>query len=295
MRHTSAEDHLHRVVACIETGLAADEPALVFAPRPNLDLPRDGLNGSGEHVTLLDAPDIARNPARIIPAARQFVAAQGTRRIRVVDEPIWAGRSDAFVREAVRHEALVNVLFADIAADVLCPYDEAGLEAAVIADACRTHPYLLEHGTLQPSPDFADPLSVLSATDELPEPPSHAETLIFGHADLSTVRDFVTDRANGISADRMQDLVLAVNEAASNTIDHTDGPGQLRTWRDDDTVIFEVSDRGRIPSVRRAGRVAPTPHEPRGRGLWIINQLCDLVELRSNSTGTVLRIHVTVQ
>ena len=88
MRHTSAEDHLHRVVACIETGLAADEPALVFAPRPNLDLLRDGLNGSGEHVTLLDAADIARNPARIIPAARQFVAAQGTRRIRVVGEPI---------------------------------------------------------------------------------------------------------------------------------------------------------------------------------------------------------------
>jgi hypothetical protein len=39
------------------------------------------------------------------------------------------------------------------------------------------------------------------------------------------------------------------------------------------------------------GRVRPTPDAQSGRGVWIANQLCDLVQIRSGRSGTVVRVH----
>jgi anti-sigma regulatory factor (Ser/Thr protein kinase) len=52
-----------------------------------------------------------------------------------------------------------------------------------------------------------------------------------------------------------------------------------------------VTDRGYItdPVV---GRRAPKPMQDRGRGLWIANQVCDLVQIRSSDRGTTVRLHV---
>jgi hypothetical protein len=33
-------------------------------------------------------------------------------------------------------------------------------------------------------------------------------------------------------------------------------------------------------------------HPGGGRGLWLTNQLCDLVQIRSGDAGTVVRAHV---
>ena len=38
--------------------------------------------------------------------------------------------------------------------------------------------------------------------------------------------------------------------------------------------------------------VAPPIEQYGGRGLWIVNQLCDLVQIRSAPSGTVVRVHV---
>jgi hypothetical protein len=37
--------------------------------------------------------------------------------------------------------------------------------------------------------------------------------------------------------------------------------------------------------------VQPTPRAESGRGVWITNQLCDLVQIRSGPSGTVVRVH----
>jgi hypothetical protein len=31
-----------------------------------------------------------------------------------------------------------------------------------------------------------------------------------------------------------------------------------------------------------------------GRGLWIVNHLCDLVQLRSSPAGNVVRLHMAI-
>jgi hypothetical protein len=64
-------------------------------------------------------------------------------------------------------------------------------------------------------------------------------------------------------------------------------------WIDRDDVVCEVRDAGRMihPML---GRVRPSIDANRGRGLWLANQLCDLVELRSFPNETVTRLHMRV-
>jgi hypothetical protein len=34
------------------------------------------------------------------------------------------------------------------------------------------------------------------------------------------------------------------------------------------------------------------PEQLHGRGLWVVNQVCDLVQIRSSNAGNVVRLHM---
>jgi MEDS: MEthanogen/methylotroph, DcmR Sensory domain/Histidine kinase-like ATPase domain len=82
-----------------------------------------------------------------------------------------------------------------------------------------------------------------------------------------------------------------INHALTNALRHGDGRCRARIWRDGQSVISEISSDTAGPDVL-AGRRRPSPDAISGRGLWLINQVCDLVELRSSDTGMTLRMHV---
>ena len=85
--------------------------------------------------------------------------------------------------------------------------------------------------------------------------------------------------------------MLAVAELAANSIRHGGGRGILRIWHDDGSVIAEIRDRGLIEDPL-AGRRAPAAEQLGGRGLWIANAVCDLVQVRSTAQGTAVRVHM---
>ena len=62
-------------------------------------------------------------------------------------------------------------------------------------------------------------------------------------------------------------------------------------WAEPGEVVCEVDDGGRITDPL-AGRSHPHPLDERGRGLWLINELCDLSQLRSGPQGTTVRVHM---
>jgi anti-sigma regulatory factor (Ser/Thr protein kinase) len=121
------------------------------------------------------------------------------------------------------------------------------------------------------------------------------ELLPYHRDDLSRVRRVTRQRAveAGVGRDRVDDIVLAVNEMVSNTLSHVGEGGTLSIWLEthQHELICEVRDGGHIADPL-AGRRQPSADELSGRGLWIANQLCDLVELRSGVEGTVVRLHV---
>ncbi len=238
-----------------------------------------------------------RNPGRIIPAVlHAFVGQHAPARVRVIGEPIWAGRSAVEYPACVQHEALINLAFADDDAIILCPYDAARLAPAVLADAESTHPIMGVGEERWPSNGYVEPQSVVSAFNRpLPQPPAPPATLIFDADELPAVRRFVTRHASraGLSATRVGDLEVAVNEVATNAVVHGGGPGTVRIWPERGSVICEVSDSGYLRDPL-AGRIPPGLDSEHGRGLLLVNYLCDLVRMYTHRAGTTMHLHMRV-
>ncbi|MCD0485195.1 sensor histidine kinase [Streptacidiphilus sp. ASG 303] len=290
------EDFLAGVGGFVREGLEAGEPVLVAVPGPRLGPLRERLGDCAAGVSFADMAELGRNPGRILAALREFADAGGAGRTRMVGEPIWASRSPAEVREATRHEALINLAFRDRPVSVLCPYDTDGLEPYVIEDALRTHPEVIRDGLPAPSAEFADPAEVCADCDTVLAEPAAAEELSYASGGLAEVRRWLDERlaATGLDRQRRGDLVLAVGEAAGNSVVHGGGRGVLRVWPQAGSVVAEVRDAGRLADLLAGRRRPGVATADGGRGLWMIHQLCDLVEVRSDDRGLTLRLHVDV-
>ena len=129
-------------------------------------------------------------------------------------------------------------------------------------------------------------------------PPASANDPVYHtyRSDLSQVRALVLRQARqaGLTEGRANDLVLAVSEVAANTLRHTRSPGILAIWHDEDEVVCEVRDEGTITDPL-VGRRKPPPGASGGHGLWLVRQVCDLVELTSDASGTTIRMHMALR
>ena len=124
-----------------------------------------------------------------------------------------------------------------------------------------------------------------------PGPPGQPAEHAITWETLSGIRALVAEHARqaGVSEQRAGDLVLATHEVATNSIRHGGGEGTLRVWHEDGMVVCEVRDRGRLDQPL-AGRARPELEDGGGWGLWLANQLCDLVQIRTLPDGNVVRL-----
>jgi anti-sigma regulatory factor (Ser/Thr protein kinase) len=120
----------------------------------------------------------------------------------------------------------------------------------------------------------------------------HAETLSYSE-DLRSVRNFIARTATrvGLAPPRITDLVLAVSELAANTLAHTQGGGEVQIWRTGKEIVCQVTDTGQITDPL-ARHHASLPERLHGKGLWLVNQVCDLVQSRTGRAGTTTRLHM---
>jgi len=94
-------------------------------------------------------------------------------------------------------------------------------------------------------------------------------------------------------ADRAADAALAVAELVANAREHGSPPVRVDAWVDGRLVI-EVHDAGGGFEARPVwGAHPPAPLGTRGRGLWIVRQLADLVEVGRGPDGALVRMELT--
>lgn len=290
------EEYLAGTVPYIREGLAAGEPVAVAVPGRNLTLIREALGADAARVLMRDMAVAGRNPGRIIPAVLlAFADAHPGRRVRLIGEPIWAGRSATEYPACAQHEALINAAFAGRAATILCPYNARLLDPAWVEDAYRTHPVVVDATGSLDSVHYGDPLTVAAAFNlPLSDPPAGAATITVDFFALPAVRRFVTGHAEraGLASERAADLTLAVNELVTNTVRHGGGTGELAVWTEGERLVCQVSDAGHL-SDPLAGRI-PVPPDALtgGRGLLLVHQLCDFVRIHSTPHGTRIRAHL---
>jgi anti-sigma regulatory factor (Ser/Thr protein kinase) len=288
-------EFLLATVPFIRHGLERGEAVLVVESPEKIALLKAQLGEDASAVHFADMGEVGSNPARIIPAWEAFVAEHGRdhRGLRGIGEPIWAGRSADELVECQRHESLLNVAFGRGRPwQLLCPYDTTALPASVIDEARRSHAYVSERQVGLPSPHFRGIEASAAVPDSpLRTPPIGTLGIAFGDHDLAHVRSFARRFALAAGLDEVgaAELVSAVNEVATNSIRHGGGRGTFLIWRDNGHVVCEVRDRGRFDSPladreRNDGTAG-------SRGLWLTNQLCDLVQIRVYPEGTIVRLH----
>lgn len=290
--YDGAEEFLASAVPYLQAGLEAGQPALVAVGPDQRWLLQAELGGDAELIRFADMREVGRNPASIIPLWAEFVDENDGLPVRGIGEPIWAARSPAALEECQRHECLLNTAFDRGSTwDLLCPYDAGSLDDEVLEQVVHSHPVVTRKGRSEPSASFVREGDTFAGT--LPPPAADPEVLDFGLAGLGEVRRRVAaagERA-GMGLTEVADLVTATSELAANSVTHGGGQGTLRLWQEDERLLAEVEDRGRIEEPL-VGRLRPDLHQEGGRGLWLANQLCDLVQIRSGAKGTTVRLHV---
>ena len=254
------------VLAFVEQGADAGEAALIALPGRRARTVRTALQAQGAQATVVDMAQLGRNPGRIMPFVRQFVS-DNDGRVRIRRRADLGGPHARGDRRGGPPRSAANLAFEGTGVPILCPYDSDALEDHVLEDAERTHPTILERGLRRESRCYKGWEDGLAAgSRQLPDFGKPQGELEFERGDLSLVRSVVrrqTERTT-LSPTRAHGLLLAANEAASNSIAHAKpSGGRLRVWQIGEGVV--VRGLRRRPDRRSVSRTCAAGGRRRGR------------------------------
>jgi anti-sigma regulatory factor (Ser/Thr protein kinase) len=288
------EDFLAGLLPFVREGLERDETVVVAEPPSRLGLLRDALGDDAGAVRFLDMTEIGGNPARIIGVWATVLEEQvaAGRQLRGVGEPAFAARRELELVECELHEQLLNHAFgAGPAWRLLCPYDELSLPRAICTGALHTHPIRSTTADRLPSDAYAEDAWRETFAAELPRPERGVLRGMYGPGDVPATRRTVAQyaRSCGLPPEQVEVLELAASELATNSIRHGGGTGTVTMWTEAEAVVVEFSDTGHLADPL-TGRLAPAVDSVGGRGLYLVHQLCDLVQVRSSPRATTVRV-----
>jgi transcriptional regulator with XRE-family HTH domain len=139
-------------------GIERSEAPLAMTTSRNIELLRERLGDDASRVEFVESSDWLSSPANAFEEFSSYADAKlegGSAWVRILAEPIWAGRSDTQLRLWTRFESLVNVLFASSPVTFVCPYDKRSVPAEIVRQAHVTHPDMLSDAGISESPDYA--------------------------------------------------------------------------------------------------------------------------------------------
>ncbi|WP_141566320.1 ATP-binding protein [Pseudonocardia sp. N23] len=279
----------------LRSAIDAAGPVVVVLDRPERDAVHAELGAAADDVEFLDPADVYRVPAFTVAvrwarlARRTAPGGYATVVAQHVDAPVGDGPG-----YWARLDAALDIALPGLPVEVLCPFPDT-VEERLLRSA--THRTLLSSGHSVRSDGYRMPLDVVAEFPPPPPPelgpPTHIQE--FALDGLAVLRRAVATLSTGagLSTERVADFVLAVNEIASNSVEHGPGSGTLRLWSLDGQVVAEVRDAGRM-QVPFPGLVAPSPTGARGRGLWLASELSDVLQVWSDGSGTVIRVTMTL-
>ena len=306
--HGSHADLLDQLVPLAEAALARDEP-LVTALQPETERALADRIGDRTRHWMTDDDGVVRLRRPDTPdggPSGQTIAARWALELRALTST--AGRPVTVLSEHAsaldgadgrfwtEFDAALNVALADLPVRITCFYPELPLYLEVVEGAQRNHPFLRADGELRHNPGHHDPRAVLAERPAAPPPllgPPDVR-LPFSAWQLHEVRSAVEQALDGCGyeRERVEDVVLAVNELATNAVEHGTPEAQLSLWTGPRGLLCEIDDGGTLRDPL-PGLQAPHPAEPRGRGVWIARQLCDSLHVWTDGRGTHVRVLAT--
>jgi hypothetical protein len=289
-----ANDFTRTMVPFLEEGLAAGEPTMVAVVPEHIGWLRDAMGASAKRIDFVDMQELGSNPARIIPAWQRFLDDHAGKHkpVRGIGEPIWPGRRPEELVECQLHEALLNVAVdPELPFWLVCPYDAEQLSADVVDEAYRSHPVIVEADGYHGSAAYAGRAHVDSLFEAgLSDSVGSVQSVTYTRSDVRRLRGYLRLELHvaGLAADAVEDLTDVVLRLVVSSLHRGSEDGTVKVWSSRDAVVCEVADGSRTHDLL-AGRRAPSEEDH--DALWLANQTCDLVQLRSTLTGTAVRLH----
>jgi anti-sigma regulatory factor (Ser/Thr protein kinase) len=296
--YRTQREYLDSLLPFICEAVNADQAVLVAVPAPNLTVLADGLGPLAADVVLTDMTEVGRNPSRILgEVLSRFVDKHQGEPVRIIDEPMWPSRSELEYPACVQHEVLLNRAFTGRDVTVICPYPVAQLDPEVIADARRTHPLLWQDGAFEHDNAAYAPEAMLARYNQ---PLASDATAVRYTArklgDLGGARAFANTYAQwfGLSTDQAADLQLIASELATASLAQAGRTCRLALWRTDGHVVCEARDDGH-PDDPLAGRRPYGSDSDRGRGLYVVNAVADLVRTHTTADETTIHAYLRLK
>jgi anti-sigma regulatory factor (Ser/Thr protein kinase) len=292
--HRGEVEFLDGVLGFVREGLADGDLVVVAEPPERAALLRTVLGDDAAEVQFLDPAQDGGRPGRLLAswAAALEEARLLGRGLRGVGEPDRETCRPEVLDELHLHELLVGRAFgAGPSWRLLCPYDTGRLPTPVIDRALQSHREWSSPAARGRTGSDVDEALAEALAAPLRAPSAPVLRGRFGRADLPAVRHTVASWARrcGLAEDQVEVLELAAGELAVNSVVHGGGGGSLALWEAADAAVLEVSDAGRLADPL-AGRLPPRPDDEGCSGLYLLQQLCDLVQVRSGATGTTVRV-----
>ena len=294
MLYDDIDGFVTRTASFIREGIRRDEDALVVLNAEKNDLLRAEI-GATERVRFADMATVGHNPARFDPGV-EGLRRRCHRRRRQVPR---GGRADLGGPVPCRARRMRTArgsaerrLRRFPAWRLLCPYDASDLSDSVLREAERNHPVVWIGMPCVRAPCTAGSTTRRNrcipdwTTPETCWWSARTGCKILG-AIRGTSRRIAKDM--GFVDARVADIALVASELATNSVRHGGGAGWLRIWRSSAGLILDAIDAGSI-AAPLAGRERPAGMDG-GYGLWIANQVADLVQLRMTETGSIVRAH----
>jgi transcriptional regulator with XRE-family HTH domain len=156
----SDEGFLAAAVPFFTVGMERSDSMLAVTTEAKVRLLQNALGEGADHVEFADSADWYRSPDAALNGYRSFLNEKfgaGAGWIRIVGEPVWAGRSDSEIAAWTRYESILNLAFASSPTTIVCPYDTRSLPEEVVVDARRTHPAVATGEDVTDNPAYRGP------------------------------------------------------------------------------------------------------------------------------------------
>ena len=284
------------IVPFAEEGIAAGEPVIIGYDDRKNGLLRSWLTDPSA-VDFIGDKGLYATPAGAIATYRrlfEFHAAMGAGQIRVAGDVPHPGNGGRF-EGWDRYESAVNTVWEDFPVWGRCLYNTTTTPAEVLDIVERTHPRIVSpSGKRRANSRYQDAL-VFEGLPYAPDPLEASTPLVeLVNRSAADARHALAQIARGrIPAITLQDLLIGVTEAVTNSQRHGRPPTTVRIWAAPDRIVVTVHDTGHGPADRLAGLVpAPsrTLDQRLGLGLWVTHQLDIDVALRHTDDGFTVRL-----
>jgi anti-sigma regulatory factor (Ser/Thr protein kinase) len=222
------------------------------------------------------------------------------RRIHVFAEPT---RPDGVDVSAVDraltcadYEARCHQLSSTYGCEVTCLWDLRCHPALTVENARRLHSRELKPTGLEIDAGSVDPQQYLAGSGARSRPLDasvYRRVTISEPGSLVGLRTTLDEwsRRRGMSYAAAKDLVLAVNEIATNGLVHGRPPVEVWAWSSGRALVVQVEDRGARAIPANAGARPPADPGRGGSGLWLARQLCSAFQTHSGQGRTSVRLY----